>query len=57
MQELKSIRTELHTIKENMPDKEMFLSAEESRLLYESYQNEKNGKIISSKELRKELGL
>ena len=57
MQELKSIRTELHTIKENMPDKEMFLTAEENRLLSESYLNEKNGAIISSKELRRELGI
>ena len=41
MKELKIIRSELHTIREIMPDKDMFLTAEENRLLQESYQNEK----------------
>ena len=54
--ELKHIRKELHDIKETMPDKEMFLTVEESRLLYESHQNEKKGKLTFSRELRRELG-
>ncbi len=57
MKELKIIRSELHTIRETMPDKDMFLTAEENRLLQESYQNEKEGKLLSSAELRKELGI
>lgn len=55
--ELKAIRTELDLIKENMPDKQMFLSTEEKFLLEESYKNEKEGKLVSSKNLRKQLGL
>ncbi|MEA3438459.1 MAG: hypothetical protein U9R43_18490 [Thermodesulfobacteriota bacterium] len=57
MEELKVIRSELHTIREIMPDKDMFLTARESQLLRESYQNEKDGKLVSSAELRKELGI
>ena len=43
-------------IMENMPDKDMFLTAEEERLLEESYHNEKDKKLISSHDLRKQLG-
>ena len=57
LDELKDIRKELKIIKENMPDKDMFLTAEEERLLAESYENEKKGKLISSKDLRKEIGI
>lgn len=57
MEELKGIRAELHEIKESMPDKDMFLTAEEDSLLEESYKNEKEGKLISSKDLKKELGI
>ena len=44
-------------IKETMPDKEMFLTTEERILLEDSYKNEKDGKLVSSKDLRRELGL
>ena len=57
MNELKLVRKELHQIKQSMPDKEMFLTAEESVLLEESYGDEKEGKLISGKDLRKELGI
>ena len=57
MNELKLVRKELHQIKQPMPDKEMFLTAEESVLLEESYGDEKEGKLISGKDLRKELGI
>ena len=53
--DLNIIKSELSTIKENMPDKEMFLTSEESKLLEESRQNK--GKFISSKNLRKSLGI
>ncbi|HLC56353.1 MAG TPA: hypothetical protein VJJ23_03910 [Candidatus Nanoarchaeia archaeon] len=36
-----------------MFDKDMFLTAEEKKLLVESYVNEKNGKLISGKTLRR----
>ncbi len=57
LEELKEIKEELSHIKEMIPDKEMFLTVEEKLLLEESFKNEKEGKLISSKELRKELGL
>lgn len=55
LEELKTIRFELGFIKENMPDKSMFLNAEEKELLEESYKNEKECKLVSSKDLRKQL--
>jgi hypothetical protein len=57
LEELKSIREELNYIKVNMPDKEMFLDKDEKRLLEESYADEKEGKLVSGKELKKQLGL
>lgn len=55
--ELKAIRAELGYIKDNLPAKEIFLSLEERKLLEESYRNEKEGKTVSSKSLRKLLGI
>ncbi len=55
--DLADIKSELHEIKENMPSKDMFLSTEEAKLLKESFRNEKKGELVSSKELKKELGL
>ena len=40
-----------------MPDKDMFLTAGEERLLKESYEDEKKGALISGKDLRKEIGI
>jgi len=57
LNELKDIKKELKSIKETMPNKEMFLTIEEEKLLEESYANEKNGELVSSKNLRKELGI
>lgn len=56
-QELTLIRKELQIIREELPDRDMFLTAEESQLVDESYQHEKEGKLISSAALRKELGV
>ena len=53
MDELKGIKEEVHYIKNNMPYKEMFLDAEEKRLLKDSIKNE--NKLISSKDLKKKL--
>ncbi|GEM_PF-1203829 len=57
LEELKVIKLELDEIRDNMPDKELFLTREEKQLLEESYKNEKEGNLISSKELRKKLQL
>ena len=55
--DLRFIKSEIAKIKEDMPSKDMFLNAEESKLLKDSYVNEKKGKIVSSKNLRKSLGI
>jgi len=57
LNQLKEIRIDLEFIKESMPDKDMFLTAEEEKLLEESFANEKKGELISSENLRKELGI
>ncbi|MBS3135554.1 hypothetical protein J4401_01180 [Candidatus Woesearchaeota archaeon] len=57
MHDINLIKSEIHAIKENMPDKDMFLSIEESELLQESRINEKQSKLTSAKNLRKALGL
>lgn len=57
LSELKLIRQEVEFIKENMPDKDMFLTLDERTLLQESFKNEKEGKLLSSQQLRKQLGL
>ncbi len=57
MNELKNIKKELHFIKEHMADRDMFLTATEKKLLKESYENERAGKLISTAQLKKELGL
>ena len=55
LDELKTIKEELSYIKENMVNTEMLLDLEEKKLLQESFQNEKEGKLVSSKQLRKQL--
>lgn len=57
LNELKAIKVELDYIKENMPNKEMFLTTEEKTLLTQSYENERAGKLVSSKDLKKQLEL
>ncbi len=57
LEEIKSIKLELNFIKENMPERSMFLNTKEIKLLEESYKNEKNGKLVSSKDLKKQLGI
>jgi hypothetical protein len=57
LNELKGIRIDINFIKQNMPDKDMFLDAEEKELLKESLQNEKEGKLLSALSLRKSLEL
>lgn len=53
LQELKEIKRDIKIIIENMPDKNMFLTAEEKRLLEESYNNEKSKKLVSGRDLRR----
>ena len=57
MEELKSIKEELYFIKDHMVDRDMFLDAEELKLLEESFENEKRGELTSQEDLEKEFGL
>ena len=57
LQEVREMRKDIKIIIENMPDKDMFLTAEEEILLEESHNNEKNKQLISSQDLRKHLGI
>ena len=52
---LKKIEIEVEFIKESMPIKDMFLDSEEKLLLEESYENERDGSLISSKRARELL--
>jgi hypothetical protein len=57
MDELKIIRKELHDIRSTMPNKDMFLSEDEKKILKTSHKNEDEGELVSSKDLRKDLGI
>lgn len=57
LEELRIIRKELREIKETIPDRDMFLTSEESQLLMDSYEHEKQGKLMTSEDLKRELGL
>lgn len=57
MDELRNIKEDLRYIKNNMPDKEMFLNSEEKSLLKGSFKHEKESALISSKDLKKKLGI
>ena len=53
LQEVREIKKDIKIIMQNMPDKDMFLTSEEKGLLEESYNNERNKKLVSGKILRK----
>ena len=53
LQEIREIKRDIKIIIENMPDKDIFLTFEEERLLEESYNSERNKKLVSGKSLRK----
>ncbi len=55
--ELVSIKAELDEIKEHMVDSDTILSEEEKVLVDESFKHEKEGKLASISEFKKNLGL
>lgn len=55
LEELKAIRKELASIKKNMIDKDMILSNDDINALMETAKEKKDGKLISLKEIEKEL--
>ncbi len=52
MDELKSIKEELHYIKTHMVDVDTVLTVEERKLVYGSVENEKAGELASLRELK-----
>jgi hypothetical protein len=57
IRELDSIKEQLTEIREHMVDIDCILTDEERKLVDESYENQKKGKMISLSEFKKELGL
>ena len=54
---LARLQADIDYIKQHMRDEDLFLTEEEESLLKESYENEKSGKLTSSKKMREELGI
>jgi len=57
MNEIKQLKTEVSVIIENIHDEDSQLTEEEEKLLEKSYENEKEDKLMSSNNLKKELGI
>ena len=57
VEELRSIRQELDTIKDRMVDRDMLLDNEEKKILKESLDTEKKGKLLTKEELKNRLGI
>ena len=57
LDQLKKISIDIKIIKENMPDKEMFLTIEEEKLLVDSFENQKRGSLKGSVDLRREISI
>ena len=57
LNKLRKIEIDIEYIKETMPDREMFLTIEEKELLGKSYENEKKGLLMKSKDVRKQFGI
>jgi hypothetical protein len=55
LNELKQLRMDVNILKQNTLDSDTILTDEEEEILEESYENEKNGELISSEDLKKEL--
>ena len=55
--ELTFIKAELNEIKEHIVDVDAIISEEERRLVHESLIHEKEGKLISLTDFKKQLGL
>lgn len=57
LEKLERIEKKVENIEEHMVDVDTILTAEERILLDQSIKNEKEGKLVSSKELRKQFGI
>ncbi|MEK6819516.1 MAG: hypothetical protein AABY10_06315 [Nanoarchaeota archaeon] len=54
---LAKIQNDMEYLKKHVKNEDIFLSEEEEKLLQDSYKNEKEGKLISHSQLKKELGI
>ncbi|MEK6800839.1 MAG: hypothetical protein AABY05_02810 [Nanoarchaeota archaeon] len=54
---LAKIQNDVEYLKKHVKNEDIFLSEEEEKLLQDSYKNEKEGKLISHSQLKKELGI
>jgi len=54
---LQKMERAIELIKQRMPDREMFLTSEERILLDESYEGERQGRLVKSEDVRRQLGL
>jgi hypothetical protein len=54
---LAKLQSDVDYLREHVKDEDTFLNEEEENLLEESYENEKEGKLLSSEKARKELGI
>lgn len=57
LEELKEIKRDIKEIKLSLGEYEVGLTAEERKLLEQSIKHEKQGKLISAKDLRLKLGI
>ena len=54
---LAKIQNDVEYLKKHVKNEDIFLSEEEEKLHQDSYKNEKEGKLISHSQLKKELGI
>ncbi|HIH25727.1 hypothetical protein J4476_03410 [Candidatus Woesearchaeota archaeon] len=57
LQELKVIKAELKIIREYMVDVDSIMTEEDYKALEESREEKRKGKLITSEQLKKELGI
>jgi len=57
LEKLDKLQIDVNIIKENIHEEDSQLTEEEEKLLEESYENETSGKLISSSNLKEELGI
>ena len=57
LEKLNQLQIDVAIIKEKLGDEDTELTEEEEKLLEKSYENEKNNDLISSDNLKKELGI
>jgi len=57
LEKLNRLQIDVDIIKEKLDDDDIQLTDGEEKLLEESYENEKNNKLVSSDNIKKKLGI